>query len=79
MLYVYGGGASPIKDVFYNSLIDAVKSLGGEDVMFPVLYLDSKYSRFLNRHGLYIIARKMADQVEIQAAQSKTSTSTKTK
>ena len=79
VLYVYGGGASPIKDIFYNSLIDAVKSLGGEDVMFPVLYLDSKYSRFLNRHGLYIIARKMADQAQMQAAQSKTSTSTKTK
>lgn len=66
VLYVYGGGASPIKDIFYPALIEAVKSLGGEDVMFPVLYLDSRYSRFLNRHGLYIIARRLAEQADAE-------------
>lgn len=63
VLYVYGGGATPIKDQFYPHLLNAVKSLGGEDVMFPVLYLDSRYSRYLNREGLYIVAKNLADRV----------------
>lgn len=63
VLYVYGGGATPVKDLFYDNLLKAVKGLGGEDVMFPVLYLDSRYSRFLNREGLYIVAKNLADKV----------------
>lgn len=63
VLYVYGGGASPVKSQFYDHLLAAVKSLGGEDVMFPVLYLDSRYSRFLNREGLFIIAKSLADKI----------------
>lgn len=63
VLYVYGGGATPVKDQFYDHLLAAVKSLGGEDVMFPVLYLDSRYSRFLNREGLFIIAKNLADKL----------------
>lgn len=63
VLYVYGGGASPVKDQFYDTLLNSVKSLGGEDVMFPVLYLDSRYSRFLNREGLFIIAKAQADRL----------------
>lgn len=63
VLYIYGGGASPVKDQFYDTLLNSVKSLGGEDVMFPVLYLDSRYSRFLNREGLFIIAKAQADRL----------------
>lgn len=63
VLYVYGGGATPVKDKFYEPLLKAVKGLGGEDVMFPVLYLESRYSRFLNREGLYVIAKNLADRV----------------
>lgn len=54
---------TPVKDQFYDHLLAAVKSLGGEDVMFPVLYLDSRYSRFLNREGLFIIAKNLADKL----------------
>ena len=63
VLYIYGGGATPIKDVFYDAIINAAKMLGGEDVMFPVLYLDSRYSRYLNREGLYVIAKNLSDRV----------------
>lgn len=63
VLYIYGGGATPVKEQFYDPLLNAVKSLGGEDVMFPVLYLDSRYSRYLNREGLFVIAKNLADRV----------------
>jgi plasmid segregation protein ParM len=62
VLYVYGGGATPIKEYFYPAVLTSVKNLGGEDVMFPVLYLDSRYSRYLNREGLYIVAKNLADR-----------------
>lgn len=64
VLYVYGGGATPVKEQFYDKLLHEVRSLGGEDVMFPVLYLDSRYSRFLNREGLFIIAKNLADKLQ---------------
>lgn len=61
VVYVYGGGATPVKDVLYPELINVAKSLGGEDAAYPILYLDSRYSRYLNKDGLYLIARKVAD------------------
>lgn len=60
VIYVYGGGASPIKDVLYPMLIETSKSMSG-GLGYPVLYLDSRYSRYLNREGLYLIAEKVAD------------------
>ena len=60
VLYIYGGGATPVKDQLYERLLGTVKALGGADVMFPVLYLDSRYSRFLNRQGLFVIANSMS-------------------
>lgn len=47
--YVYGGGATPMKDDLYPKLVSQAKQLG-----FPVLYMDSRYSRVLNREGLAI-------------------------
>lgn len=61
VVYVYGGGATPVKNELYPLLIGVAKSLGGEDVAYPVLYLDSQYSRHLNREGLYLIAKQTAD------------------
>ena len=56
VIYVYGGGATPVKDKLYPALIDAVKTVFGEDgASFPILYLDSRYSRWLNRDGLYLL------------------------
>ena len=63
VIYVYGGGASPVKDELYPLVIDKAKSFsGGEQVACPILYLDSRYSRYLNREGLYEMARKVAEQ-----------------
>ena len=53
--YVYGGGASAIRHILYPELIKASKL--DEDVYMPVIYLDSAYSRDLNRNGLYMVAK----------------------
>ncbi len=57
VIYVYGGGATPVKDKLYPELIESVKTVFGEDgAYFPILYLDSRYSRWLNRDGLYLLS-----------------------
>lgn len=58
VVYVYGGGASPIQDRLQHVLIDIVKDMNES---LPLLYLDSRYSRFLNREGLFYIINKVAD------------------
>ncbi|KAB7835911.1 ParM/StbA family protein [Streptomyces mobaraensis] len=50
VVYVYGGGSGPIKHLLHPALLKAAGDV-------PVLYLDSSYSRHLNREGLYIAAR----------------------
>lgn len=57
VIYVYGGGATPLKDVLYTRLMEKTKTFAGEDE-FPILYLDSSYARNLNREGLYQMALK---------------------
>ncbi|WP_026820004.1 hypothetical protein [Arthrobacter castelli] len=55
VVYVYGGGAGPLKQLLYPALLKAAGDI-------PVLYLDSGYSRHLNREGLYIAARHVEGQ-----------------
>lgn len=55
VVYVYGGGASPLKEMLYPALIQAAKGFSAGDE-FPIMYLDSRYSRFLNREGLFQLA-----------------------
>lgn len=50
VVYVYGGGAGPIKEMLYPMLLERIKHV-------PVCYLDSSYSRHLNREGLYLAAK----------------------
>lgn len=50
VVYVYGGGSGPLKEQLYPALAAAAGDV-------PVLYLDSSYSRHLNREGLYLAAR----------------------
>lgn len=50
VVYVYGGGSGPIKDDLYPELIRTAGDV-------PVLYLDARYSRHLNREGLFLAAR----------------------
>lgn len=57
VVYVYGGGASPLREQLYPALIQAAKSFSAGDE-FPIMYLDSRYSRFLNREGLFQLASR---------------------
>ena len=57
--YVYGGGASSIKKQLYE-MITAEFSEG--EPLF--LYLDSRYSRFLNREGLFLLAMALSAKID---------------
>ncbi|MDP9904717.1 hypothetical protein [Arthrobacter bambusae] len=50
VVYVYGGGSGPIAKFLRPKL----QQIAGD---IPVLYLDARYSRHLNREGLFIAAR----------------------
>jgi hypothetical protein len=62
VVYVYGGGSGPLKEILRPVL---QKAAGG----IPVLYLDAAYSRHLNREGLYLAAKA----VEVQKPEGKRS------
>lgn len=55
VIYVYGGGATPMKEALYQPLKDKTSEFSGGDA-FPILYLDSVYARNLNREGLFNVA-----------------------
>lgn len=57
VVYVYGGGATPVQGQLHPELVDVARNFSTE---FPILYLDSRYSRYLNREGLYFIADQVA-------------------
>lgn len=59
VIYVYGGGAGPVREELYPLLMDKVQSFGNGEALYPVLYLDSRYSRFLNRDGLLAVAQQL--------------------
>lgn len=67
VIYVYGGGATDLKDSLYPKLLD--ETGGG----YPILYLDSRWSRHLNREGLFLVAQKVASHL-IQEASTKEET-----
>lgn len=60
VVYVYGGGATPVQHCLQDMLIAKLKDLGNGTVLCPILYLDSRYSRFLNREGLFVVANRIA-------------------
>lgn len=71
VVYVYGGGATPVRHKLYGLLLAATDDFGGINMAPPILYLDSRYSRYLNRNGLYLMADTLAKRVaEQQAAQA---------
>lgn len=59
VVFVYGGGATPVKEALYPRLLQTVTNIGGGMASCPILYLDSAYSRKLNREGLYVVASQM--------------------
>lgn len=63
LVYVYGGGATPVRHKLYPALLRVAQDFGGINMTPPVLYLDSRYSRNLNRNGLYILANLLTQRV----------------
>lgn len=53
LIYVYGGGATPMKDILYPALLKEVNGMVDSGIEVPVLYLDSNCARNLNREGLF--------------------------
>lgn len=60
VVFVYGGGSAALKEFLQPKLIEKSKHFGGDDVAYPVLYLNAMYSRTLNREGLFSIANQVA-------------------
>lgn len=59
VVYVYGGGASAVKEALYPHLFDKAQEMSAG---LPVMYLDASYSRKLNRSGLYLVATSVLTQ-----------------
>lgn len=64
VIYIYGGGARDVKSQLYPAVIDAVTLDDGNSL--PVIYLDSSYSRDLNRTGLCEVAMLGAKAVGME-------------
>lgn len=62
VVYVYGGGATPVREELYPALMEKARSFGDGEALYPILYLDSRYSRYLNREGLFVMADKIANR-----------------
>lgn len=58
VVFVYGGGATALKDYLYARL-DRLSDSRGEYNKLPIVYLDNKYSQFLNAQGLYLLASQL--------------------
>lgn len=58
VIFVFGGGASPLEWSLFDRLQERVKEFG-EDNLLPIVYLDSSFSRFLNVQGLYQVALRL--------------------
>lgn len=61
VVYIYGGGATPIRDELYRKLTETMRVNQQENVI--MLYMDSQWSRYLNREGLLIIANTKAEKL----------------
>ena len=59
VVFVYGGGSGPIRELLYPALMEKVAELNAAGET-PVLYMDAAYSRKLNREGLMIAAKTVA-------------------
>lgn len=64
--YVFGGGSGPLRDKLHDALLAKAADMNSDDT-FPVLYLDSQYSRHLNREGLMLAARSVAGKAKTKA------------
>lgn len=70
VIFVFGGGATPLEWSLFQKLKDRVAEFG-EDNLLPIVYLDSKFSRFLNVQGLYQVALRLEPDKEKREANMK--------
>ena len=63
VVYVYGGGATPVRECLEPVLRELVRDK-------PLLYMDSSYSRKLNREGLAIVAARHKEEADKKAAEA---------
>lgn len=56
VIYVYGGGATAMREHLLDTLMATIKHVTMDELGIPIMYLDSSYSRNMNRRGLYITA-----------------------
>lgn len=67
VIFVFGGGATPLEWSLFNKLQSRVAEFG-DDNLLPIVYLDSRYSRFLNVQGLYQVAMRLRpNHAELEA------------
>jgi plasmid segregation protein ParM len=62
VVYIYGGGATPIRDELYRKLMETMRVNQQENVI--TLYMDSQWSRYLNREGLLMIAKMKSEKLK---------------
>lgn len=58
VIFVFGGGATPLEWSLFKKLQERTAEFGADN-MLPIVYLDSKFSRFLNVQGLYQVALRL--------------------
>ena len=58
VIFVFGGGATPLEDALFDTLQERTSEFGVDNLL-PIVYLDSKFSRFLNVQGLYQVALRL--------------------
>lgn len=70
VIFVFGGGATPLEWSLFNKLQSRVAEFG-DDNLLPIVYLDSAFSRFLNVQGLYQVALRLNQEKAKQAQTAK--------
>lgn len=57
IIYVYGGGSIPVKDILRPKIVEKTRSFNGQQEI-PVIFIDKPYAQYLNEAGLQIIMQK---------------------
>lgn len=55
VIFVYGGGSGGLESHLYDEIANLLTEFG--EPLTPIIYLNAAYSRFLNEHGLYSLAK----------------------
>lgn len=55
VIFVYGGGSGGLEQHLYNEIVNLLSDFNSGGT--PIIYLNAAYSRFLNEHGLYSLAK----------------------